>query len=170
MALRERLEGMPVEKLEEMKAGMEQEVADNDMMLAEAETAAPQGDFSAAKLNTMVGALNAVLEQMPQVPEYPEFSEDIEVFPQEFVDAIEMVNQVASDVGLDDMVIDITVIGDDKDLTAAAGQLKALASSREFKQMLKQMPGKTDLAAPVEEAPPAGPPEEEIDNMMMMRM
>jgi hypothetical protein len=170
MALRERLEGMPVEKLEEMKAGMEQEVADNDMMMAEAETAAPQGDFSAGKLNTMVGALNAVLEQMPQVPEYPEFAEDIEVFPQEFVDAIEMVNQVASDVGLDDMVIDITVIGDDKDLTGAAGQLKALASSREFKQMLKQMPGQTDLAAPVEEAPPAGPADEEMDNMMMMRM
>ena len=107
---------------------------------------------------------------MPDVPEYPSFEEDITVFPGEFVDAIEMVNQVASDVGLDDMVIDITVIGDDKDLTAAAGQLKALASSREFKQMLKQMPGKTDLAAPVEEAPPAGPADEEMDNMMMMRM
>lgn len=170
MALRERLEGMPVEKLQEMATGMEQEVVDNEAIIAEGQVALPEGDFSAGKLNMMVGALNEVLGQMPEVPEYPEFQEDIEVFPQEFVDAIEMVNQVASDVGLDEVVIEVGVIGDDTDLTAAAGQLKALATSREFKQMLKQMPGKTDLAAPVEEAPPAGPPEEEIETLMMSRM
>ena len=163
---REELEQMPDSELNAIEGGLEEEV----VMQEEGMRALPEGEFSAPKLNNLVDALNEVIVLMPDVPEYPSFEEDIGVFPGEFVDAIEMVNQVASDVGLDDMMVDVTVIGDDTDLAQAAGQLKSLAKSREFKQFLKNLPvEKTDLAEPMPTEPPP-PSEGEMDEMMMMRM
>jgi len=163
---REELEQLPDSELSAIQGGLQEEVA----MQEEAMRVLPEGEFSAPKLNNLVDALNEVIVLMPDVQEYPSFEEDITVFPGEFVDAIEMVNQIATDVGLDDMIVDVTVIGDDTDLAQAAGQLKSLAKSREFKQFLKNLPvEKTDLAEPAPTEPPP-PTEGEMDEMMMMRM
>ena len=167
---RQQLESMPTQDLEQMATGMEGQMAEMEGQMADMQMPVEViGEFSETKLNSLVDALNGVLLELPGVPEYPTFQGDLEMFPPEFVDAINLVNDVASDVGHDDMVIDVTVIGDDKDLTKAAGQLKSLAKSREFKQLLKSLPGETDLAEPTTTEPPP-PTDVEMDEMMMMRM
>lgn len=129
-------ENIPTEELEGMAMGMAGEVdaARENAAMARA----PEGDFSLTRLNALVDAFNDVAELFPDMPMYPSFSEETDIFPSEFVTAIDAVNAAATDAMLDEMVIDVMAIADDKDLAKAAGQLKSLAKNKDFQRFLKQ--------------------------------
>ena len=164
------LDAMPTEELEGVALGMAEEVdATEDLMR---ESVSPEGDFSAAKLNAVVDALNSILEIMGGADPYPVFEDDIEVFPIEFVQQFEMVNAALTDAGMDDLIIDLTVVGDDKDLSLLAGQLASLAADKDFIRFLKQQapPAPTEEVVEVEETIETPEMTEDVDALMMQRM
>jgi hypothetical protein len=163
----EEMEAMPTEELEGVAMGMAEEVdATEDLMR---ESVAPEGDFSAAKLNAVVDALNDVLELMG-APEYPTFEEDIEVFPIEFVQQLEMINAALTDAGMDDLALVMAEISDDKDLTLLAGQIASLAGNKDFMRFLKQQTPAAPPEETVEVEETIETPEGDTDALMMQRM
>ena len=71
-----------------------------NMAMDVAMESAPRGQFSANTLNRLVDEVNKLLPKM-DMPLYPTFSEDITVFPPEFVDVMMGIASVASDAGID---------------------------------------------------------------------
>jgi hypothetical protein len=172
MAYEERdLETMPIERLEGVAMDMAGEVDQFDTALSEA--IAPEGDFSMDRLNGVVDALNDVVELIPDADEYPVFEEDIEVFPMEFVNYFDMINMALNDAAMEDMVIELETIADDKDLARLTGQLKAIAKNGDFKRFMKnQYRGAAPVEEEVVEEVPMemAPMEEDMDNLFMERM
>ena len=166
----EQLNSMPIERLEGVATDMAAQVDQNEMALTEA--MAPEGEFSMARLNAVVDAMNDVVALMPDVEEYPTFEEDIDIFPPEFVDYFNMINTALRDAALNELEIDFMTAADDRDLAALAGALKSIAKNSEFKRHLKNAVS----AAPVEEevieeVPLEGEPMmEEVDTLFMDRM
>ena len=95
----------------------------------------PEGKFSAGALNRLVNELNGVLELFGE--SYPEFEEDITIFPQEFVQSLNMVGAAAVDAGVDFEIV-FEDIADDRDLAMLAGQLRTLAKDRAFQRFLQE--------------------------------
>jgi len=123
-------------------------------------------------LNALVDGINAVLP-MFEVPDYERFTDGVTTLPGKFVKLLTMVNSAAQAAGLDDMVVDIASISDDRSLKMAAGKLRALAGNTSFKRFLR-----SERPAPVEKemapapggapAPMASGPSE--DELMMSRL
>ena len=117
---------------------------------------APRGDFSRKAMNALVKATNRLLPLFDQSPDYPEFSEDVEVFPTDFVRVLGMfqgavnaaVDAEMAPESADFMMEEIT---DDRSLQLLAGRLNQLATDREFKKFLKNPPMEEES----EEAPEA---------------
>ena len=95
----------------------------------------PEGKFSAGALNRLVNELNGVLELFGE--SYPEFEEDITIFPQEFVQSLNMVGAAAADAGVEFEIV-FEDIADDRDLAMLAGQLRTLAKDRAFQRFLQE--------------------------------
>tara|TARA_R100000700_G_C3162851_1_gene138545 strand:+ start:531 stop:998 length:468 start_codon:yes stop_codon:yes gene_type:complete len=104
-------------------------------MIEEAVLMQPQGKFSAGALNRLVKELNVVLEMFGET--YPEFEEDITIFPQEFVQSLNMVVAAADDAGVE-FEIDMEEITDDRDLAMVAGQLRKLAKDKTLQKFLQE--------------------------------
>jgi len=122
------------------------------------ETVAPSGTYTVMGLNSLVDALNTVLP-MFGIPDYAKFTETLPTLPGEFVKMLTMVNEAAVGAGLDEAVIDITTIVDDKGLKMAAGKLMTLAANTAFKQYLRSNePMSTIEPKEVEAAPMGGAP------------
>lgn len=132
--------------------------------------AAPEGEYSLGGLNSLVDSLNTVLGLFGG-GDYPRFSEGTGSFPAPFVKALSMVNAAADAAGLDEMVIDMGGLVDDRSLKMAGGKLRALAGNAAFKRFLKSErpePGAAPAPAPAPEvgrAPMSGD-----DDMMMSRL
>lgn len=166
----EEMDAMSTEELEATAMGMAEEVDDTERFMRD--VVAPEGDFSAAKLNSVVDALNSVLDILG-APAYPTFEEDIEVFPIEFVQQLEMINGALTDAGMDDMVLAMEGISDDKDLTLLAGKLASIAKDKDFVRFLKQQSPPDAAPEPVEEEiveETVETPEGDVDALMMQRM
>lgn len=154
-----------------MKLGKES----NDLKERAYETAAPSGKYTVMGLNALVDALNVVLP-MFGIPDYAKFTESVPTLPGQFVKMLTMVNDAATQAGVDEAVIDLSTIVDDKSLKMAAGKLMTLAANTAFKQFLRSskpvMPEEEEeddkeeeMAPKSSEAPGMG-----ADDMMMSRM
>jgi hypothetical protein len=108
----------------------------NDMKEMAYETVAPSGKYSVMGLNSLVTALNTVLP-MFGIPDYAKFTETVMTLPGEFVKMLTMVNDAATQAGVDEAVVDLSTIVDDKGLKMAAGKLMTLAANTAFKQFLR---------------------------------
>ena len=140
--------------------------------------AAPQGAYSVESLNDLVDSLNKVLPMFNETQPYPSFSEGIDgELPTEFVSALMMVSQAATDAGLERLAPDLENMGDDAGLDRAARMMDTLAYNQTFKTFLKSTtpgtPQELTDAAPAEAAPvepmPAGPQPEEMDQLLAAR-
>lgn len=146
----------------------------SDMKEKAYETAAPSGTYTVMGLNSLVDALNTVLP-MFGIPDYAKFTETVPTLPGQFVKMLTMVNDAATQAGVDEAVIDLSTIVDDKALKMAAGKLMTLAANTAFKQFLRSskptMPEEEEddkeeeMAPKSSEAPGMG-----ADDMMMSRM
>lgn len=108
----------------------------NDMKEKAYEMAAPSGTYTVMGLNALVDALNSVLP-MFGIPDYAKFTETVTSLPGQFVKMLTMVNDAATQAGVDGAVIDLSTIVDDKGLKMAAGKLMTLAANTAFKQFLR---------------------------------
>jgi len=115
-----------------MKLGKES----NDLKEKAYETAAPSGTYTVMGLNSLVDALNTVLP-MFGIPDYAKFTSTLPTLPGPFVKMLTMVNDAATQAGIDEAVIDLSTIVDDKGLKMAAGKLMTLAGNAAFKQFLR---------------------------------
>ncbi len=134
MSVEVEIEKGPMEPEEEEMMGQARqldEVEDEAYMQV-----APQGDFSVGGLNALVDGLNSVLPLFG-LPDYERFAESSGVLPPAFVKQLTMVMEAAKGAGLDDMMIDLGTITDDKGLKMAAGKLRALAANTSFKRFLR---------------------------------
>ena len=95
----------------------------------------PEGKFSVGALNRLVKELNGVLELFGE--SYPEFEEDITIFPQEFVQSLNMVGAAAADAGVEFEIV-FEDIADDRDLAMVAGQLRKLAKDKTLQKFLQE--------------------------------
>jgi len=148
----------------------------NDLKEKAYEAAAPSGVYTVMGLNALVDALNTVLP-MFGIPDYAKFTETVASLPGQFVKMLTMVNDAATQAGVDGAVVDLSTIVDDKGLKMAAGKLMTLAANTAFKQFLRSskptMPEEEDdkeeemapMASKSSEAPGMG-----ADDMMMSRM
>jgi len=157
MSVEVEIEKGPMEPEEEELMGKAKEL--DDMEEEAYGAVAPQGDFSAGGLNALVDGLNTVLP-MFGIPDYERFSEGMTTLPPKFVKLLTMVNEAVSAAGMDDMVIDLATITDDKGLKMAAGKLRSLAGKADFKRFLRsERPEAPTAPAPggMPEAPMAAP-------------
>lgn len=115
-----------------MKLGKES----SDMKEKAYEMAAPSGKYTVMGLNSLVDALNTVLP-MFGIPDYAKFTESVSTLPGQFVKMLTMVNDAATQAGVDEVVVDLSTIVDDKSLKMAAGKLMTLAANTAFKQFLR---------------------------------
>ena len=152
MSVEVEIEKGPMEPAEEEMMGKAREM--DDMEEEAYGATAPQGDFSAGGLNALVDGLNTVLP-MFGIPDYERFSEGMTTLPPKFVKLLTMVNEAVSAAGMDDMVIDLATITDDKGLKMAAGKLRSLAGKADFKRFLRSERPEAPTAPP-----PGGIPEE----------
>lgn len=120
----------------------------NDMKEKAYETAAPSGTYTVMGLNSLVDALNTVLP-MFGIPDYAKFTETMPSLPGQFVKMLTMVNDAATQAGVDEAVIEIGGLVDDKSLKMAAGKLMTLAANTAFKQFLRS--SKPTMPEPEEE-------------------
>lgn len=173
MSVEVEIEKGPMEPEEEEMMGQARqldEVEDEAFMQV-----APQGDFSVGGLNALVDGLNSVLPLFG-LPDYARFAEATGVLPPAFVKQLTMVMEAAKGAGLDDMVIDLGTITDDKGLKMAAGKLRALAANTSFKRFLRsERPEAPSAPAPggMPEAPMAMQAEEMgmgEEELMMSRL
>lgn len=168
--------GLAPEPMDEMKMGLEEETAglsmEEDAMFMEM---APKGKFTKGALNSLVKAHNKVSELFGMEP-YATFTEDITVFPANFVRELAMImNAVQDAVGEgeieSDMIIDLSGIKTDRDLASLAGRLDMLAKSKDFRKWLSQPREEEVAEEPEMETEQTGEPsEEEINILMMDRM
>lgn len=125
-----------------------------NMAMDVAMESAPRGQFSADALNRLVDEVNKLLPKM-DMPLYPTFSEDITVFPPEFVDVMMGIASVASDAGID-APFNLSEIQDDRDLAMLAGQVAQLADDEKLLDFIAGQGGQEEPVAEevaVEETP-----------------
>lgn len=127
----------------------------NDMKEMAYETVAPSGTYTVMGLNSLVDALNTVLP-MFSIPDYAKFTETVPTLPGEFVKMLTMVNEAAIGAGLDEAVVDLATIVDDKGLKMAAGKLMTLAANTAFKQYLRSAEPMGTIEPKTAEAAPMG--------------
>ena len=146
----------------------------NDMKEKGYAMVAPSGKYTVMGLNSLVDALNTVLP-MFSIPDYAKFTESVTTLPGQFVKMLTMVNEAAMAAGLDEVVIDLSTIVDDKGLKMAAGKLMTLAANTAFKQFLRSAEPRGTIEPKEEEEEESGPMASEAmgmgaDDMMMRRM
>ena len=164
--------------MEPMKAALEEEAAglsmEEDAMFAEM---APKGRFSKGALNSLVKAHNKV-SGMFGMETYPSFTEDITIFPTQFVRELAMImaaveDAISMEVLEPDMMLDLTGVKTDRDVAALAGRLEMIAKSKDFKKFLKEAP-EEEMASEAPEAMASEAPgemsEADMDALMMERM
>tara|TARA_R100000808_G_scaffold8183_2_gene23256 strand:- start:9869 stop:10360 length:492 start_codon:yes stop_codon:yes gene_type:complete len=104
----------------------EQEAITTDVLMG----SAPRGQFSASALNQLVDEVNKILPKMG-MPLYPTFTEDITVFPPEFVDVIIGLAGAADAAGVETL-IELDGVESDRELAVLAGAIGALAEEEAF--------------------------------------
>lgn len=159
---------------QDIQADIDDVAAQKEMMVTDAMMEmVPRGQFGAEALNRLVDEVNKLLPKMG-MPLYPTFSEDITVFPPEFVDALMGIADVASQAGIEEP-FDLSAVESDRDLAMLAGQVAQLAEN----QMLLDFIAGADQEEEVEEEPvaeevtmeetPEGPVETD-DELFLRRM
>jgi len=136
-------------------------------MIEEVAIMQPQGKFSSGALNRLVKELNGVLQLFGET--YPEFEEDITIFPQEFVQSLNMVSAAAADAGVE-FEINMEEITDDRDLAIVAGQLRKLAKDKTLQKFLQESTMVEEEPVVEEEVVEEPVMEADIDAMFAGRM
>lgn len=134
MSVEVEIEKGPMEPEEEELMGKAEEL--DDLEEEAYGRVAPMGDYSVGGLNALVDGLNAVLPLFG-LPDYARFAEATDTLPPAFVKQLTMVIEAAKGAGLDDMMVDLMSIKDDRGLKMAAGKLRALAANTSFKRFLR---------------------------------
>jgi hypothetical protein len=139
---------------------------------------APEGQYSVKPLNNLVKAANRLLPLFDQTPDYPAFSEDLTKLPTDFVRVLAMFEGAISDAVEKDMVdeemqFELEDITDDAMLNVVAGKVNSIASSKDFKRYLKEVP--SEMGEEMEmneevETEDEEPTEEDVDTLFMERM
>ena len=147
----------------------EQEAITTDVIM----DAAPTGQFSADALNRLVEEVNKLLPQMG-LPLYPTFTEDITVFPPEFVDVLIGLAGAADAAGVETL-IELDGVESDRELAVLAGAISTLAEDEIFLQFLANNMGTEEEVVEEEtivEEPLPGGGEEVIEDeeLFMQRM
>ena len=146
----------------------EQEAITTDVIM----DAAPTGQFSADALNRLVEEVNKLLPQMG-LPLYPTFTEDITVFPPEFVDVLIGLAGAADAAGVETL-IELDGVESDRELAVLAGAISTLAEDEIFLQFLANNMGTEEevVEEAVMEEPLPGGGEEVIEDeeLFMQRM
>ena len=102
--------------------------------------AAPEGNYTPTGLNALGQTINQALKLFGEEARPIDPYTDAEsVLPLDIVKAVAMLNQAASDAGLDRFVIDLGTLTDDRALQEAAGKVDALAQNETFRMFLSQM-------------------------------
>lgn len=102
--------------------------------------AAPEGNYTPTGLNALGQTINQALKLFGEEARFIDPYTDAEsVLPLDIVKAVAMLNQAASDAGLDRFVIDLGTLTDDRALQEAAGKVDALAQNETFRMFLAQM-------------------------------
>lgn len=102
--------------------------------------AAPEGNYSPTGLNALGQTINQALKLFGEEARPIDPYTDAEsVLPIDIVKAVAMLNQAASDAGLDRFVVDLGTLTDDRALQEAAGKVDALAQNETFRMFLSQM-------------------------------
>ena len=96
-----------------------------------------EGDFSLARINGVVNALNRV-NKMFQAPEYPQFESAPKVLPPEFVKNLLMVDAAVDASGMDEYSLQLDELADDEAMKMVQGKLDAMASDKSFKAFLNK--------------------------------
>ena len=102
--------------------------------------AAPEGNYTPTGLNALGQTINQALKLFGEEARPIDPYTDAEsVLPLDIVKAVAMLNQAASDAGLDRFVVDLGTLTDDRALQEAAGKVDALAQNETFRMFLSQM-------------------------------
>ena len=160
---------------QDIQADIDDVATQKEMMVTDAMMEmVPRGQFGAEALNRLVDEVNKLLPKMG-MPLYPTFSEDITVFPPEFVDALMGIADVASQAGIEEP-FDLSAVESDRDLAMLAGQVAQLAENQ---MLLDFIAGADQEEEEVEEEPvaeevtmeetPEGPVETD-DELFLRRM
>ena len=160
---------------QDIQADIDDVATQKEMMVTDAMMEmVPRGQFGAEALNRLVDEVNKLLPKMG-MPLYPTFSEDITVFPPEFVDALMGIADVASQAGIEEP-FDLSAVESDRDLAMLAGQVAQLAENQ---MLLDFIAGADQEEEEVEEEPvaeevtmeetPEGPDETD-DELYLRRM
>ena len=131
------MKGMP--NFDEEVAAAEQ---DDEMAFEEM---APTGNFSAKSLNNLVKAANRLLPLFDQTPDYPQFTNNEQRLPTDFVRVLAMFEGAIQDAIDKDMLDEemgfaIEDITNDPMLNMVAGKISSVASSKDFRRYLKEIP------------------------------
>jgi hypothetical protein len=147
-------------------AAQKEMMAVDDMM-----DMAPRGQFGAQALNRLVDEVNKLLPKMG-MPLYPTFSEDITVFPPEFVDVLTGIADIASQAGIE-APFDLSAVESDRDLAMLAGQVAQLAEDESLLDFITNQMGQEQEEPVAEEVTteetPEGPVETD-DELFLRRM
>ena len=136
---------------QDIQADIDDVATQKEMMVTDAMMEmVPRGQFGAEALNRLVDEVNKLLPKMG-MPLYPTFSEDITVFPPEFVDALMGIADVASQAGIEEP-FDLSAVESDRDLAMLAGQVAQLAENQ---MLLDFIAGADQEEEEVEEEPVA---------------
>ena len=157
---------------QDILAGAEDLAAQEEsIMIDNLQEAAPRGQFSAQALNRLVEEVNKILPKIG-LPLYPTFSEDITVFPPEFVDVIVGISSAADEAGIEPE-IDLGMIEEDRDIAMLAGIIADLAADEAFLEAIAEpAPEEVVEEEVVTEEPMPGGGEEVIEDeeLFMQRM
>ena len=152
---------------QDIQADIDDVAAQKEMMVTDAMMeAAPRGQFSANALNRLVDEVNKILPKI-DMPLYPMFSEDITVFPPEFVDVLMGIADIASQAGIE-TPFDLSDIQDDRDLAMLAGQVGQLVQDEKILDFIAGQGAEEPVAEEVTmEETPEGV--EETDEELFLR-
>lgn len=186
MALRDKfLEEMPAEEMTAApampdEAGLDAKMAEADGAFDELMSeVSPEGDFSAAAINTLIDKVNLALDLFGEMASKIEKVEADGEFPMELTKAIKMIQQAAIDSGVMEEGLGFDGLEGDADVKILAGKVDALAKNSNLKTFLRSAGDNTSAllmnvempmagsAEPVE-APSMG--EEDIDSLFTKRM
>lgn len=147
---------------QDIQADIDDVAAQKEMMVTDAMMeSAPRGQFSANALNRLVDEVNKLLPKM-NMPLYPTFSEDITVFPPEFVDVLMGIADVASQAGID-APFDMSTVEDDRDLAMLAGQVGKLAADESLLDFIARQGTEGEEEPVAEEVTVEDTPEGEVE-------
>tara|TARA_R110002020_G_scaffold76635_8_gene194126 strand:+ start:907 stop:1389 length:483 start_codon:yes stop_codon:yes gene_type:complete len=156
---------------QDILAGAEDLAAQEEsIMIDNLQEAAPRGQFSAEALNRLVEEVNNILPKIG-LPLYPAFTEDITVFPPEFVDVIVGISSAADEAGIE-TEIDLGMIEEDRDIAMLAGIIADLAADEAFLAAISEPAPEEVVEETVVEEPMPGGGEEVIEDeeLFMQRM